>query len=87
MNNLPIAALQRALASRVNPQMGQVAQVQVQVQVQVHNRVTDKMGNRHRAVAHRAVKAAARADHRLQQREAPWWRQEPKVLGRVPRVD
>jgi hypothetical protein len=85
MNNLPIAALQRALASRVNPQMGQVAQVQVQVQV--HNRVTDKVGNRHRAVAHRAVKAAARADHPLQQREAPWWPQEPKALGRVPRVD
>ena len=83
MNNLPIAALQRALASRVNPQMGQVAQVQVQV----HNRVTDKMGNRHRAVAHRAVKPAARADHRLPQREAPWWPQEPKALGRVPRVD
>ena len=58
--------------------MGQV----VQVQVQVHNRVTDKMGNRHRA-----VKAAARADHRLPQREAPWWPQEPKALGRVPRVD
>jgi hypothetical protein len=49
--------------------------------------VTDKMGNRHRAVAHRAVKAAARADHRLPQREAPWWPQEPKALGRVPRVD
>ena len=78
MNNLPIAALQRALASRVNPQMGQVAEVQVQV----HNRVTDKMGNRHRA-----VKPAARADHRLPQREAPWWPQEPKALGRVPRVD
>jgi hypothetical protein len=58
-----------------------------QVQVQVHNRVTDKMGNRHRAVAHRAVKPAARADHPLPQREAPWWPQEPKALGRVPRVD
>lgn len=81
MNNPPTAALQRALASREDQQMGQV------VQLQVRNQVMDKVDNRHRAVAHRAVKAAARADHRLQQREAPWWRQEPKVLGRVPRVD
>ena len=86
MNNPPLAALPRALASRVDPQMGQVAQLQVR------NQVRDKVDNRHRAVVNRAVvnraiKAAARADHRLQQREVPWWPLESMVLGRVLRVD
>lgn len=81
MNNPPLAALPRALASRVDPQMGQVAQLQVR------NQVRDKVDNRHRTVVNRAIKAAARADHRLQQREVPWWPLEPMVLGRVLRVD
>jgi len=81
MNNPPLAALPRALASRVDPQMGQVAQLQVR------NQVRDKVDNRHRAVVNRAIKAAARADHRLQQREVPWWPLESMVLGRVLRVD
>jgi hypothetical protein len=81
MNNPPLAALPRALASRVDPQMGQVAQLQVR------NQVRDKVDNRHRTVVNRAIKAAARADHRLQQREVPWWLLEPMVLGRVLRVD